>query len=132
MKMARNRAIDSGMVNEYIQEISGEIFSAKDFRTWSATKIFFETLREVGYTEDEKENKKNILQAYDAAASGLGNTSAVCRSYYVHPKLVQSYEDGEIVPYFKKVKADEKKDYTSLSETEKVILKLIKEYEIEI
>ncbi|MGA9325574.1 MAG: DNA topoisomerase IB [Salegentibacter sp.] len=128
----KKQAIDSGMVNEYIHEISGEIFSAKDFRTWSATKIFFETLRQIGYTEDEKENKKNILQAYDAAASGLGNTRSVCRSYYVHPKVVESYENGDIVPYFKKVKADEEKDYASLSATEKVILKLIQEYEIEI
>ncbi len=128
----QKQSIDSGMVNEYIQQISGEIFSAKDFRTWSATKIFFETLHEIGYTADEKENKKNILNAYDAAASGLGNTRAVCRSYYVHPKVVESYENGDIVPYFKKVKADEKKDYTSLSVTEKVILKLIQEYEIEI
>ena len=44
-------SIDSGMINDYIHEISGDLFSAKDFRTWSATKIFFETLREIGYTE---------------------------------------------------------------------------------
>ncbi|MDT0648385.1 DNA topoisomerase IB [Zunongwangia sp. F260] len=125
-------AIDSGMINGYIHELSGDMFSAKDFRTWSATKIFFETLRELGYTEDEKENKKNLITAFDAAATGLGNTRSVCRTYYVHPKIVTSYENGEIVPYFKKVKKDESKNYTSLSETEKIILKMIKDYEIEI
>jgi DNA topoisomerase-1 len=128
----QKHAIDSGMINEYIHELSGDMFSAKDFRTWSATKIFFETLRELGYTEDEKENKKNLITAFDAAATGLGNTRSVCRTYYVHPKIVSSYENGEIVPYFKKVKKDESKNYTSLSETEKIILKMIKDYEIEI
>ncbi|AVR46752.1 DNA topoisomerase I [Christiangramia fulva] len=125
-------SIDSNMINEYIHEISGDIFSAKDFRTWSATKIFFETLRELGYTEVEKENKKNIIRAFDAAAEGLGNSRSVCRSYYVHPKVVETYENGKIVPYFRKVKDDREPAYTELSETEKTILKLIKDYKIEL
>jgi len=125
-------AIDSGMINDYIHEISGDLFSAKDFRTWSATKIFFETLRELGYTKEEKQNKKNMLQAFDASAEGLGNTRAVCRSYYVHPKVVNSYESGEIEPYFSEIKSEDKPDYISLSETEKVILKMIKNYEVNI
>ena len=124
--------IDSGMINDYIHDIAGELFSAKDFRTWAASKIFFETLKELGYIEEEKENKKTILTSFDAAASGLGNTRAVCRSYYVHPKIVESYEDGSIVPYFEKVKNEKVKDYTKLSETEKVMLKLIEDYEISI
>ncbi|WBL23562.1 DNA topoisomerase IB [Zunongwangia sp. HRR-M8] len=124
--------IDSGMINDYIHEVTSDLFSAKDFRTWSASKIFFETIHELGYIEDEKENKKTILTSYDAAASGLGNTRAVCRSYYVHPKIVESYEDGSIVPYFKKIKNDDSKNYTTLSETEKVMLKLIEDYEISV
>lgn len=128
----QKQVLESGMVNEYIQEISGDLFSAKDFRTWSATKIFFETLKDLGYTEDEKDNKRNLLEALDATAAGLGNTRAVCRSYYVHPRVMESYETGEIVPYFKKVKKNEKKNYAALSETEKVILKMIEDYEIEV
>ncbi len=126
------QSIDSGMINEYIHELSGDIYSAKDFRTWSATKIFFETLLEKGYTEVEKENKKNILEGFDAAAEGLGNTRSVCRSYYVHPKVIETYETGEIVPYFKKVKKEKAPVYTQLSETEKAIHQLIKDYKIEI
>lgn len=128
----QKQSIDSGMINDYIHEISGDIFSAKDFRTWSATKIFFETLRDLGYSEEEKENKKNILEAYDAAAEGLGNTRSVCRSYYVHPKVVETYENGKIVPYFNKVKEDADSGYTELSQTEKAILQLIKDYKIEL
>tara|TARA_Y100000588_G_C13500108_1_gene604810 strand:- start:309 stop:530 length:222 start_codon:yes stop_codon:yes gene_type:complete len=73
-----------------------------------------------------------MLQAFDASAKGLGNTRAVCRSYYVHPKVVNSYESGEIVPYFDKIKSEDKQDYISLSETEKVILNMIKDYEVNI
>lgn len=127
----KKHSIDSGMVNHYLQELSGELFSAKDFRTWSATKIFFESLREMGYTEEEKQNKKNILQAYDTAAEALNNTRSVCRSYYVHPHVVQLYETGGIVPYFKKV---ERKRTTKpyLSQTEEVLLELISDFEIEL
>ncbi len=124
--------IDSGMINEYINEISGQKFSAKDFRTWSASKIFFETLYELGYMENEKENKKNILTAFDAAATGLGNTRTVCRQYYVHPTIVQNYETGEIVEFFNKVKTTGEKNYKSLSGTEKVMLKMLDTYEIEL
>ena len=126
------QSVNSEMINEYIHELSGDMFSAKDFRTWSASKIFFETLLEKGYTEDEKVNKKNILEGFDTAAEGLGNTRAVCRSYYVHPKIIETYENGEIVPYFKKVKNDNAPAYTQLSETEKAIHKLIKDYKIEV
>ncbi|WP_289024614.1 DNA topoisomerase IB [uncultured Salegentibacter sp.] len=129
---SNKQAIDSGMINDYIHEISGDLFSAKDFRTWSATKIFFETLLELGYTDNEKENKQRILKAFDTTAKGLGNTRAVCRSYYVHPEIINSYETGEITPYFKKIKSEEKQDYISLSETEKVILNMIKNYKINI
>ncbi|HSP12500.1 MAG TPA: hypothetical protein VLO29_08230, partial [Salegentibacter sp.] len=59
-----------------------------------------------------------------------GNTRAVCRSYYVHPHIVKTYESGEILPYFNSVKKETKRNYTSLSETEKAVLKLIKDYEI--
>ena len=126
------QCIDSGMINRYIQEISGNIFSAKDFRTWSASKIFFETLHDLGYTEEEKQNKKNIITALDTTAEGLGNTRSVCRSYYVHPFIIEKYEEGTIVPYFNKIKEDEKHDYVSLSSSEKALLQLVEDFEIEL
>ena len=125
----QKQLIDSGMVNDYIHQSSGEMYSAKDFRTWSATKIFFEYLREEGYTDNEKANKKNILNAYDATAAALNNTRSVCRDYYVHPKVVRFYETGEIVPYFEKV-ARKKKARPFFSQTEEVLLEMIQDYEI--
>lgn len=124
--------IDSGMVNDYIHEISGDIFSAKDFRTWGATKIFFESLRESGYISDEKQNAKNILIAYDAAAKALGNTRTVCRNYYVHPAIVESYKDGSIVPYLEKLNTMKLKKSDLLSQTEKVITELLANYTVTI
>jgi len=126
------QTLDSSMVNNYIQEISGSSFTAKDFRTWAASKIFFETLHEIGYKEDKKENAKAILNAIDNAAEGLGNTRSVCRSYYVHPFIVENYENGKIQSYIKKIKEEDVLDSASLSSSEKVMLNMISDYEIEL
>ena len=123
--------IDSGMINEYIQTICGEYYSAKDFRTWAATKIYFEALRDLGYTEKEKEQDKHIISALDEAAEALGNTRSVCRNYYVHPMITEYYQNGKIQEYFDKV--DEKSAGTSsplFSHTEKVILELMENFQI--
>ncbi|MDP5043589.1 MAG: DNA topoisomerase IB [Leeuwenhoekiella sp.] len=124
--------IDSGMVNDYIHELSGNLFSAKDFRTWGATKIFFESLRDSGYVEEEKQNAKNILTAYDAAAKGLGNTRSVCKSYYVHPVIPEAYADGSITAYFDKVDQVKLKPNSFISKTETVITQMLSNYEITI
>jgi len=124
-----HHSIDSGMVNNYIHDITGDIFSAKDFRTWAASKIAFETLHNLGIEEQEKQNKKNILTAFDAAAEGLGNTRAVCRQYYVHPILIDKYEDSSIASYFKKLDSI-KNTPKFLSTTETVLLDLLNEYEV--
>tara|TARA_R110002020_G_scaffold154579_2_gene334565 strand:+ start:217 stop:1293 length:1077 start_codon:yes stop_codon:yes gene_type:complete len=124
-----HHSIDSGMVNDYLHDITGDIFSAKDFRTWAASKIAFETLHNLGIEEDEKQNKKNILTAFDAAAEGLGNTRAVCRQYYVHPILIDKYEDSSIASYFKKLDTI-RNTPKFLSTTETVLLDLLNEYEV--
>lgn len=122
--------VDSGMINDYIHKICGDLFSAKDFRTWGATKTFFETVHDLGYTSDEKENKSNVLQGFDAAAEALGNTRNVCRNYYVHPQVVDAYETGSIVSEFQKVdKHISTRPY--FTETEEVLLKMISKFEID-
>nr|WP_294923282.1 DNA topoisomerase IB [uncultured Flavobacterium sp.] len=122
------RILDSHMVNVYLHEISGEYFSAKDFRTWSASVIFFEALMELGTTEDEKEIKKNILTAYDVTAEALGNTRNVCKNYYVHPLLITTYENGTINEYFEKIKKS-RSNRQYFSRTETVFLELIQDYQ---
>jgi DNA topoisomerase-1 len=127
----KHHSIDSGMVNDYIQELSGDLFSAKDFRTWAASKLFFEHLYNVGMPKTKKELKTNILRAYDAAAEGLGNTRTVCKQYYVHPILPEKYEDGSIEFYLKKLNHEsdiEKKNHFSPTET--VLLQMLSQYKI--
>ncbi|MBU2948857.1 DNA topoisomerase IB [Zobellia uliginosa] len=121
------QSVDSSMVNEYLHGISGEFFTAKDFRTWAASVVFFDTLLDVGIAETQKATKSNLLIGFDAAAAALGNTRNVCRKYYVHPVLVTSYEDGSLEKWFDKAdKSDSKSEHFSTSEM--VILELFEQY----
>ena len=119
-------SIDSGMVNEYIRNISGKDFSAKDFRTWSGTVNALLAFKEIGLAENDSAAKKNIVQALDKVAEHLGNTRTVCKKYYVHPLIISLYENQSLDKYFKqldKIKIlDEKAD---LSREEKLIMKIL-------
>ncbi|SIQ01464.1 DNA topoisomerase IB [Maribacter ulvicola] len=117
-------SIDSGMVNEYLQEISGDLFTAKDFRTWSGTIIFFESLLQNKRTTDERQIKKNTLKAFDATAKALGNTRNVCKKYYVHPYLVNKYENNELGAVFNNMEAAS--EYQTIAE--KALIKLISDF----
>ncbi|TYB75839.1 DNA topoisomerase IB [Bizionia myxarmorum] len=120
-------SIESDMINKYVQAISDEIFTAKDFRTWGASIVFLEMLTELDIVETEKELDKNIVNALDTTAKALGNTRSVCRDYYVHPHLVDSYKKGSLTKSFKKIKENtENTDF--LSSTEQEFLKIIKNY----
>ncbi|MGY3791872.1 DNA topoisomerase IB [uncultured Aquimarina sp.] len=119
--------VDSSMVNNYLHDISGSMFTAKDFRTWSANKLFFGELLDLGVANKEKQVKKNILKAYDAAATGLGNSRNVCKKHYVHPILVSAYENGSIHQYFDKIhECTIARDHFSTSEY--YMLSLIRNY----
>ncbi|TDW51917.1 DNA topoisomerase-1 [Flavobacterium sp. 270] len=123
------KVLDSHMVNEYLHEISGEYFSAKDFRTWAASIIFFESLMDLGVTSDEKEIKKNVISAFDCTAEALGNTRNVCKNYYVHPLLISTYEDGSIQKYFDMAK-NSRSNRKYFSRTEIAFSELIQNYQI--
>ena len=99
----KRHPIDSGMVNDYIKEISGHDFTAKDFRTWAGTVNAFLALNELGMADTETERKKLILSALDKVACLLGNTRAVCKKYYVHPLILQMYETQSIKKYLKQL-----------------------------
>jgi DNA topoisomerase-1 len=89
-------AIGSEDVNAYLQEIVGEAFTAKDFRTWGGTVLAAWSLRELGPYESESAMKANIVAAVDTVAARLGNTRAVCRAAYIHPAVILGYESGEL------------------------------------
>ncbi|MDR6515813.1 DNA topoisomerase IB [Chryseobacterium camelliae] len=118
--------IDSGMVNEYIKEISGEDFTAKDFRTWSGTVNALIAFKEIGYAETNAEYKKKVKEALDIVASHLGNTVAVCKKYYVHPLVINLYENNTIKKYLDELEVIEKNDgKADLTQEEKLVLKIL-------
>ncbi len=89
--------IDSGDVNAYLQEITGEPFTAKDFRTWAGTVLAALALKEFESFDSEAAAKKNILAAIERVAERLGNTPSVCRKCYVHPAILEAYIDGSML-----------------------------------
>jgi len=120
----KHHAIDSGMVNNYIREISGDSFTAKDFRTWFGSIKALQHLKEAGCCETEKERKAKIIEAIDAVALHLGNTRTVCRKYYIHPVVLSYYSENLLGDYFKSSKAASIND-VGLSVDEKAMLKIL-------
>ncbi|WP_046756230.1 DNA topoisomerase IB [Kordia jejudonensis] len=127
-EFGEKHSIDSGMVNEYIHSLCGDIFSAKDFRTWAASLIFFDTLKNMPRTEDVKVKEKQILEGIDAAAVALNNTRTVCRKYYVHPIIAQRYLEGKLQPYFDMVDTLSPSKETDLQPNEKALKALLETY----
>jgi DNA topoisomerase I len=123
--------VDSGMVNDYIKEISGEDFTAKDFRTWSGTVSALIAFKEIGYAETHTEYKKKVKEALEIVASHLGNTSTVCRKYYVHPLVINLYENNTIKKYLDELEQIEENDgKAGLTHEEKLVLKILENEKI--
>src|SRR6476646_9963262 len=83
--------VSSQDVNDYLRQIAGEDFTAKDFRTWGGTVLAAIALSKQEEFETKKQAKANIKTAICAVAELLGNTPAVCRKCYVHPVIVEAY-----------------------------------------
>jgi DNA topoisomerase I len=92
--------VESGDVNDYLREISGQDITAKDFRTWAGTVIAATALCAHPTCESDAERKRNITAAIDETAARLNNTRAVCRGSYVHPAVLESYEQGITIEDF--------------------------------
>jgi DNA topoisomerase I len=92
----KRRDITSGDVNEYLREISGTDFTAKDFRTWAGTVLMAQALKTTHPFHTQAQAKKNVQQAVKVVAERLGNTPAVCRKCYVHPFVIEGYMDKRL------------------------------------
>ncbi|GHO91266.1 DNA topoisomerase [Reticulibacter mediterranei] len=88
--------VSSEDVNEYLKQMTGQEFTAKDFRTWAGTIIAACALLDCGECETKTEAKKNVAQAIESAAQHLGNTPAICRKSYVHPEIIDAYLAGTL------------------------------------
>jgi len=90
----RPQDVDSGDINGYLREITRQDFTAKDFRTWAGTMHAATALRDMGPAETPRDIPSNIVRAIDLVAQRLGNSRDVCRKYYVHPKVIEAYQQG--------------------------------------
>jgi DNA topoisomerase-1 len=93
--------IGSSDVNDYLREISGQHFTAKDFRTWAGTALAASALQEFEDFDTKAAAKRNITKAIERVAERLGNTKAVCRKCYVHPAIIDAYMDRSLVATLK-------------------------------
>ena len=93
--------IDSADVNEYVGEIAGTDFTAKDFRTWFGTVLAAMALREIAASRTDEDCRtartRHVVAAIDQVKDALGNTRAVCRKCYVHPAVIDAYLEGETI-----------------------------------
>lgn len=122
------RSVDSGKINDYIREITGSDFTAKDFRTWGGT---LEALRQlakcINTQEEERPKKKVIVEVLDCVAAKLGNTRAVCKSSYVYPLLLEAFENDRLSKYLKQVDTEKPHTQYAMENDEKVLMKFLKQ-----
>jgi DNA topoisomerase I len=126
--------VTSGDVNVYLKEVTGDDFTAKDFRTWAGTVLCATALSELEKTErsgsvqrrTQAKAKRNLLRAIDAVAGVLGNTRAVCRNSYIHPAVMDSYMDETLLETLRKrTHAARKRMAGSLRPEEAAVLGLL-------
>ncbi|MDQ3116613.1 MAG: DNA topoisomerase IB, partial [Verrucomicrobiota bacterium] len=94
--------VSSDDVNDYLREITGEEFTAKDFRTWAGTVMAAMALKGQVAFENKSQAKQNVKAAISAVAKMLGNTPTVCRKCYVHPAVLETYLDGNLIEGLRK------------------------------
>jgi DNA topoisomerase I len=112
-------------VNEYLREITGREFTAKDFRTWTGTVLAARALQELSEFTSATQAKRNVLAAVEAVAGMLGNTRSVCRKCYIHPAIIDAYMDKTLAQSLS-AKAGQRLAHSgSLSRTETAVLALL-------
>lgn len=95
----KHHSIGSSDVNQYLKDISGEDFTAKDFRVWSGSVNALCCFLSLEAATSDADLKRKVAGVFDQVAAKLGNTRSVCRKYYVHPTVVAAYSNGRIQHY---------------------------------
>jgi DNA topoisomerase-1 len=122
------RVLDSGDVNEYLRALTGEDYTAKDFRTWAGTVLATLALQEFERFDSATQAKRNVVRAIERVASRLGNTPSICRKCYIHPRVIDSYLDGTMVRALKR-RAEKtlREDLYALKPQEAAVLGLLQQ-----
>ena len=122
------RDVRSDQINEYLKEVAGTDFTAKDFRTWNATVLAAVALALRESEATSKAARKRLATAATKAVSEyLGNTPAVCRSSYIDPRVFDRFDSGDSIhPRLEELggKFDPKKP-THRERVERAVLDLI-------
>lgn len=127
-------SVDSADVNEYLREIAGQEFTAKDFRTWAGSVLTCVALRELEAFASETEAKRNVVQAIKQVAARLGNTPSVCRKCYVHPAVLECYLSGAMLRVIKQKNREddeEADELETLRKEEIALLQLLQQRQAE-
>jgi DNA topoisomerase I len=121
----QRHVVGSADVNAYLQEITGQDYTSKDFRTWAGTVLAAQTLQAFEKCESDSQAKRNIVQAVESVAKRLGNTKAVCRKCYIHPAILEAYMDGSMVKTLADRVRRESRKAGGLSESEAAVLSFL-------
>lgn len=121
------RDVKDRHVNDYIQSIIGETFTAKDFRTWAGTLLCSIALALEGQGATRTERKRKIRRAIQATAEQLGNTPAVCRSSYICPRILEEYNEGKPFALLRKGRRGKPVVRIGLSMEERALLKFLRQ-----
>jgi DNA topoisomerase-1 len=118
----RRHSVTSSHLNEYLHDIAGEEFTAKDFRTWAGTLLTARELRATDVAKSASQSKQNVVEAIRRTAQHLGNTPAICRQCYVHPEVLRSYLNENSAAFWKR----DDFSRTSYRSEEKALLKFLR------
>jgi DNA topoisomerase-1 len=121
------RTVDSSDVNDYLRQVTGEDYTAKDFRTWSGTVLAALALQQFEKYDSQAQAKKNVVQAIEAVAQMLGNTPSVCRKCYVHPAVLEAYLDGAELQALRDQTEQLEQDEHALRPEEAAVLAMLNE-----
>ncbi|MFL5872051.1 MAG: DNA topoisomerase IB [Solirubrobacterales bacterium] len=86
--------VRSAEINDYIHELIGEEFTAKNFRTWHGTVLAAVALAGEARPRSDAAAKREISRAVNEVSEALGNTPAVCRASYIDPRVLDRFRDG--------------------------------------
>ncbi|HGY9625322.1 DNA topoisomerase IB [Pseudomonas juntendi] len=91
----QRHAVGSSEVNQFLQQLTGADFTAKDYRTWAGSVLALDLLRPLAW-ESESEARRQVAAIVRQVAARLGNTPAVCRRCYIHPAVLDHYQQGRL------------------------------------
>ncbi len=106
-EQGQRQDVGSADVNAYLREITGQEFTAKDFRTWAGTVLASLALQELEASESDAEAKKKIARAVESVSERLGNTPTICRKCYIHPAVIDAYLEGSLLESLTRRTAEE-------------------------